>query len=219
MSRIKLALVASGTALVLLVAAVTMAVTSNSGDFSNRDLFKQLYICGEDGKSICTATSVGPGGGYIFFVDYNNEYDEFNYLEVAPSNWAGSLGVDPKTTWCSNTTDKVEIKLNAWSSRRIGIGSSNTALMQKACISGAANLVGEYNSSSRSKYKDWHLPTIGALILMYLKLQGRAGLIDGDYWSSSGYSKTGGWVQSMGRGYQGTALKDSLFRVRPIRSF
>ena len=28
----------------------------------------------------------GPGGGVIFFVDYNNEYARFNYLEAAPEN-------------------------------------------------------------------------------------------------------------------------------------
>jgi hypothetical protein len=27
---------------------------------------------------------VGPAGGIIFFVDYNNEYPDFNYLEVSP---------------------------------------------------------------------------------------------------------------------------------------
>lgn len=219
MSRIKLAITSGSTALVVLIAAVIMAVSSNSEDFSNRDPFKQLYICGEDGKSICNTNSKGPAGGTIFLVDYNNIYDEFNYLEVAPSNWAGKLGVDPKAPWCSNVTDKVELKLNAWSSRRVGIGRSNTTLMQKACTFGAANLVGDYNALPDAKYRDWYLPTIGGLILMYLSLQGRAGFIDGEYWSSSGYSNTGGWVQSMGRGYQGTALKDSLFRVRPMRSF
>jgi hypothetical protein len=30
----------------------------------------------------------GPGGGKIFFVDYHDNYEEFNYLEIAKEGWA-----------------------------------------------------------------------------------------------------------------------------------
>lgn len=82
MSRMKLAIPASCTALVVLVAGVIMATKSNSIDFSDTDTFKQLYICGADGKSICNENTIGPAGGTIFFVDYNNIYDEFTTLKL-----------------------------------------------------------------------------------------------------------------------------------------
>lgn len=219
MSRLKLGIVSGLTAFLVLIAAAVMAVTSNSADIARTGAFKKLYICGADGKSLCNVGDIGPGGGTIFFIDYDNVHPEFNYLEVAPSNWAGSLGVDPLVGWCNNITKKIETNLTAWSSRSVGIGASNTAIMLQNCTSGAANLVGKYNSSTAAKKKDWYLPTIGCLLLMYYSLQGKADLVDGNYWSSSGYSNIGAWVQSMGRGYQGTASKDSLYRVRPVRSF
>ena len=91
--------------------------------------------------------------------------------------------------------------------------------MLKNCTFGAANLVASYNASSRSTQKDWYLPSIGELILLSNNLQGLAGLLASDYWSSSGYSDIGGWVQSIDHGYQGNATKDTLYHVRPVRRF
>ena len=52
----------------------------------------QLSICGTGGTSLCKIGAVGPGGGLIFFVDYNDEYATYNYLEAAPSD--GVFGLD-----------------------------------------------------------------------------------------------------------------------------
>lgn len=46
----------------------------------------ELSICGAGGTSLCTIGSQGPGGGLIFFVDYNDQYAGFNYLEAAPTD-------------------------------------------------------------------------------------------------------------------------------------
>lgn len=219
MKQLRVSSIAGGTVAVILIAAVVMAVNSNSADKVTPGSFRSLSICGVDKQSACNVDSIGPGGGTIFFVDYNEIYPEFNYLEVAPSTWAGPLGVDPKVIWCSNLTQKIEKNLTAWGSRAVGLGASNTALMINTCKSGAANMVAKYNAHPITKIRDWYLPTIGCMLLMYYSLQGKAGLVDGEYWSSSGFSNSGAWVQSMGRGYQGTAPKDTLYRVRPVRSF
>jgi hypothetical protein len=87
------------------------------------------------------------------------------------------------------------------------------------CSSGASTLITSYNASSSAKKRDWFLPSLGEMMLMSQNLQGLAGLIDSDYWSSSEYSAIGGWVQAVGHGYQGNATKDTTFHVRPVRSF
>ena len=62
----------------------------------------QLSICGAGGTSLCKIGAVGPGGGLIFFVDYNDEYATYNYLEAAPSD--GVFGLDPRAgQWSTNT--------------------------------------------------------------------------------------------------------------------
>ncbi|CAB4571777.1 unannotated protein [freshwater metagenome] len=46
----------------------------------------ELRTCGDDGATLCAVGVKGPGGGLIFFVDYDNQYPDFDYLEAAPSN-------------------------------------------------------------------------------------------------------------------------------------
>jgi hypothetical protein len=43
--------------------------------------------CGTSGADACMIGAVGPGGGLIFFVDYNDEYSDFDYLEVEPGGF------------------------------------------------------------------------------------------------------------------------------------
>ena len=43
-------------------------------------------ICGDDGATLCAVGIRGPGGGLIFYVDYENQYLDFDYLEAAPTN-------------------------------------------------------------------------------------------------------------------------------------
>jgi hypothetical protein len=91
--------------------------------------------------------------------------------------------------------------------------------MLKVCTSGAANAIDEYDKSSRTRAKDWFLPSTGELILMANNAQALADLTATEYWSSSEFSNEGAWVESVGRGYQGSAAKTALLAVRPIRSF
>jgi hypothetical protein len=182
--------------------------------------FREQSICGPAFKSVCTVGSIGPGGGTIFFVDWHNEYPEFDYLETAPNDWSADRStIDPVLPWCDNAIKLTQGNINNWIDRAPGKGKSNTQAMLKVCQSGAANAVDEYNKSGRSKFHDWFLPSLGCLMWMANATQGLAGLSSTEYWSSSEYSNDGAWVESVSRGYQGSAGKANLLAVRPARSF
>ena len=204
---------------ITLLVGITGFLNNSTSSAATAKPFVVKSICGATGKNPCKVGQIGPGGGTIFFVDYHQLYSSFDYLEAAPDVWAGVLGVDPTSEWCSNTDTKIELGLNAWSSRAIGLGLSNTKTMLANCSSGAANLIATYNSSAYAKKRDWFLPSIGEIILMSNNLQGLAGLLASDYWSSSGSSEVGGWVQSFDHSYQGEATKGTLYHVRPVRRF
>jgi len=194
-------------------------VDSDAASVSNNG-FTPKSICGSTGKLPCVPGAIGPGGGTIFYVDSDNRYPTFTYLEAAPAGWSGAPGKDdPTLTWCSDTTHRIQSSTNTWSSRKVGAGKSNTSAMFDACTSGAANTVFNYNKSGRSVVSDWFVPSIGEIALMTDNLQGLADLVAGDYWSSSEFSDSGGWAQSIGHGYQGSATKNTTFYVRPIRAF
>ena len=50
----------------------------------------QQSICGAGGTSLCKVGMTGPGGGLIFFVDYNDQYAGLDYLEAAPQSCEGT---------------------------------------------------------------------------------------------------------------------------------
>ena len=182
--------------------------------------FVPKSMCGPNSKSLCRIGVLGPGGGTIFFVDSNNDFPGFTYLEAAPGGWNGATSKeDPTTGWCNDTTHIIQKSSNQWISRSVGSGKANTAAMQLSCTTGASIAVKEFNTSKRNKFSDWFVPSLGELILMGTNLQGRGDLGADDYWSSSEFSDVGAWVQSIGHGYQGNANKATLFHVRPIRAF
>jgi hypothetical protein len=163
---------------------------------------------------------MGPGGGTIFYVDADNRYPTFTYLEAAPAGW-GSSGTTGFNTyqWCSDFTHRIQSSTTTWSGRRVGAGKANTKALEGACTSGIITALVDYNKNPKSKVSDWFIPSLGELILMSTNMQGLGDLLASEYWSSSEYSDAGAWAQSVGFGYQGTATKDTTFYVRPIRSF
>ncbi len=210
---------------VVILSGVIIEIQSNfggraSGASQNVSLYQSSFICGTSRKLQCKVGEIGPGGGTIFFVDYDNIYPGFNFLEAAPAGWFGpGTPDDPALTWCSDTSNTLEKSLTIWGNRAIGQGQTNTATMNATCTSGAAFEVKKFNASNRNRYSDWFLPSLGELILLTQNMQGLGDLLASDYWSSSEYSDLGGWVQSVGHGYQGSASKTTTFKVRPIRSF
>ena len=178
----------------------------------------QLSICGTGGTSLCKVGAVGPGSGLIFFVDYNDQYTGFDYLEAAPQSCEGT-----GKAWSSDTNHSL-VAVNGWAARAVGAGKANSAAM---IASGATSYVGDTSGaaffaegSTCGTKTDWFLGSIGEMMLMYDNLQGVGGFAAGGYWSSSEISEFFAWEQDFLNGYQGNDRKvDSTFYVRPVRAF
>ena len=174
----------------------------------------------------------GPGGGIIFFVDYNDQYAGLNYLEAAPQGWsngllnvnlggvtgevAGTATVDPKMQWCSNTSSL--LGLDALANRAVGIGGTNTTTADITCTSGAVQAASDLVLGGKD---DWVLGSLGEMKLMYDNLQGVGGLAPVYYWSSSEHNAEVAWSQSFS-GLQNPLTKTNISNsnyVRPIRAF
>jgi hypothetical protein len=165
----------------------------------------------------------GPGGGTIFFVDYNDQYAGFNYLEAAPSS------CEATKAWSSDTTHS-RVAVNGWAARAVGSGQANTTAM---LANGATSYVGDTSGAAFyanalangvpggcvTSKDDWFLGSPGEMKLMHDNLQGLGGFVENVYWSSSGISETNAWGQSFGLGGQGTYTKSTTTYVRPVRAF
>jgi len=183
-------------------------------------------------KCVYKIGDTGPGGGIIFFVDYNDQYAGLNYLEAAPQGWSngllnvnlggvtgetpGTATVDPKMQWCSNTSSL--LGLDAWANWAVGIGGTNTTTADITCTSGAVQAASDLVLGGKD---DWVLGSVGEMKLMYDNLQGVGGLAPVYYWSSSEYNADAAWSQSFS-GLQNPLTKTNISNVnyvRPIRAF
>ena len=103
----------------------------------------------------------GPGGGWIFFVDYYDQYPGFTYLEAAPTDTA-------LVPWCN--LDQTSIPaVGGWAGNAVGKGQANTTAMLGVCTSGAANAADSYFTATKS---DWFLPSEGELMYTNLRQAG-----------------------------------------------
>ena len=193
----------------------TGAIGSQGTNGSNG--FIPLSICRVGGASLCVIGSTGPGGGTIFFVDYNNQFSGFDYLEAAPSD-IGAM------TWASTTTVSVPTA-GGWTGRGVGTGLANTNAIVAAFpggTTGAAYSAHIYTNNGKS---DWFLPSFGELKLMDANLQGLAGISLGSdstgfYWSSSETDASNAWSWWFRYGYGSYGDKSTATNlVRPIREF
>ena len=169
-------------------------------------------------NEVCKIGMTGPGGGLIFFVDYNDQYSGFNYLEAAPQS------CEVARAWSSDTTNSL-LAVNGWAARAVGRGQANTTAM---LANGATNYVGDTSGAAFYADRldcgtktDWFLGSLGEMKLMYDNLQGLGGsFVDDDYWSSSGRDATNAWNQHFDTGEQFSHLKDfTIYNVRPVRTF
>jgi hypothetical protein len=190
----------------------------------------ELFLCdGPDEGTVadekCKIGMTGPGGGTIFFVDYNDIYAGFNYMEAAPKL------CEAQKNWSSDTTHSLDA-VNVWTARAVGSGQTNTTAM---LASGATSYIGDtsgaafYSNELASgvpagcvtSKDDWFLGSIGEMKLMYDNLQGLGGFVAARYRSSTGSESTAdsAWVQYFETGAQNTAIKNTTFYVRPVRAF
>jgi hypothetical protein len=179
----------------------------------------ELFVCdGPDAGTVanekCKIGMTGPGGGLIFFVDYNDEYAQFNYFEVAPISCEGSL-----KSWSSAPTSIPAV--SGWAARAVGSGKANTAAILAALTPDGAPAAAWANASTCGGKSDWFLGSIGEMNLVYKSLLGRGDFVDQDYWTSCEYDLGYAWYNALNSINLFTEIseKDVTFSVRPIRAF
>ena len=172
--------------------------------------FNYTMICGASGKEACKIGAVGPGGGWIFFVDKEDQYPGFTYLEAAPTDIAN-------VAWCSDTTHSIPA-VSGWSSYAVGAGKANTTAMLGVCCSGAANAAHSY-STATSLPGDWFLPSMNEFKWMYdnLKDLGVGGFANDGYWISN--EKYADDAAAWFGGGDGGSFKNNPLTVRAVRAF
>jgi hypothetical protein len=183
----------------------------------------QQSICGAGGTSLCKVGMTGPGGGHVFFVDYNDQYPGFDYLEAAP------VECESSTSWSSDTL--AVLAARGWAAQAVGQGQANTTAI-------LAVFGSDTTSDNAAKYADalasgvpggcvtskddWFLGSLGEMMLMNTNLRqaGVGGFSAGEYWSSSEDGGSFAWLQSFDSGSQVSDEKDSYSGyVRPVRAF
>jgi hypothetical protein len=182
-------------------------------------------------NELCKIGMTGPGGGLIFFVDYNDQHTGLDYLEAAPVGWGNAITVnqggltgeytgsatkDPVMKWCSDTSSR--LGLGGWNNSAVGTGGSNTSTADTTCAGGAIQAVSDYAGGTKT---DWFLPSVGEAMLMYANLL-QVGVGDFDFRSYRTSSEYGDntWVIAFdGGGGLNKTLKTDIERVRPVRAF
>ena len=192
----------------------------------------ELFLCdGPDAGTVadekCKIGMTGPGGGAIFFVDYNDQYAGFNYLEAAPKS------CEAQKAWSLDTTHSL-VAVNGWTARAVGSGQTNTTAMlangdtsytgdRSGAGSGAAfysdALASEVPAGCVTSKGDWFLGSLGEMKLMYDNLQGVGGFVEDGYWSSSENNASAAWTQYFYYGHQSNYDKGFTDYVRPVRAF
>ena len=204
-------------------AAGTNGTNGANGAAGGSAITQQSVCDGTDldttANELCKIGMTGPAGGHIFFVDYNDEYTGFDYLEAAPSTCEGTL-----KTWSSDTTN-LKTALSGWAlraNRAVGSGQANTTAMMTSSGSYVADTAGAafYSDSlTCNGISDWFLGSFDEMKLMYANLQGVGGFASNVYWSSSEGGANGAWYLDFSVGGQSYNLKTITCFVRPMRSF
>ena len=202
-------------------AAGTNGTNGTNGAAGGSAITQQSVCDGTDADTtaneLCKIGMTGPAGGHIFFVDYDDQYTGFDYLEAAPSSCEGT-----SITWSSDTTNSLAA-LNGWAPRAIGSGQANTTAMMTSSGSYVADTAGAafYSDSLTCGGKsDWFLPSSGELRLMGNNLQGVGSFENNDgYWSSSAQNALHAWYYAFYFENLNNDQKSRTYYVRPVRAF
>ena len=216
-------------------------VTSALADKANSNeveaaLSRKVSIgCAEGG--ICSLGETGPGGGVVFY-DAGTEQTWGRYLEVACAGWQsdcdGSTADPGAEGWGCSGQD-----ITGADGTGLGTGRQNTSDIVAECeASGyAAKLADQYSNSGET---DWYLPSRDELNALckwahddsvnvacnengggqYAPLI-RGGFSLRYYWTSTEVDAGHAEIQGMATGFLfGLGnVKDTQYRVRPIRAF
>ena len=150
----------------------------------------------------------GPAGGLIFH-DKGYYSNGWRYMEAAPSDQSTDA------EWGCNG-----IGIDGADGTAIGTGEQNTIDIEADCATSgtAADICANL---ALGDYRDWFLPSLDELNLMYINLhqQGVGVFVDDNYWSSSEYDQDKAWGQYFGSDIQEDEIKTSTDRVRAVRAF
>jgi hypothetical protein len=205
-------------------------------------VFTTLTACDSGGNDSGVSYSIGdrgPAGGFIFYVDKDDQYAGWTYLEAAPADLAGTYewGGYAYLLEADLEEDPKYSEVIAWygfdcpTDTAIGTGAANTAKLladvhhdipdkyaSKAYL--AAQAAADYSYGS---YDDWFLPSKDELNFMYTNLKAAepslGGFQDHLYWSSSQYDSTFAYNQLFASGNPGYGNKGSNLYVRCVRAF
>ena len=230
-------------------AAGTNGTNGTNGVDATLAITQQSVCDGSDAGTVadevCKIGMTGPGGGIIFFVDYNDEYATYDYLEAAPTDavyassatsgmWATSVAqcgaIAPQVTSCQNDTIYTETAVALATIRGLhrGLfgGKAATAAIVARHDAGsaakntyAAGVADDYVANGKS---DWWLPSKDEIAMMQSNLgnKGVGGFASLNYWSSSEGDSYAAWTQDFSYGLQGYNNKETTrFYVRPVRAF
>lgn len=197
---------------VILGLTLSIAVLATGFNFSS----------GSDPKFVATYKigDQGPSGGHIFFIDESSKFENFDYLESAPSTCEGQAKLWALTPDDLASATKV---VSSWDSDSIGLGQQSTTAM----LAVSENFFSTRTASGFAQAlacggsTDWFVPSKSELDLMYqnLVLNGLGDFTDGYYWSSSYYLAGRAWNRPFSEGRNFDGNKDGTFFVRPIRAF
>ncbi len=146
----------------------------------------ELSICGSNRTSLCKVGVQGPGGGLIFFVDYQDEYAGFNYLEVSPSSCENAdeviyrgFGVEFSDYDRENYQQRerydetIAASLMNYSGLQVGSGSNNTQVLLNSFSTPSKATAAYYADSLTCGTKtDWFLGSLGEYLLLERNLPG-----------------------------------------------
>ena len=160
----------------------------------------------------------GPGGGIIFFVDYQDEHVGFSFLEVAP------IAAQVNRTWAPSTpVDYRAAAVSGADSRALGAGYQNTIDIVAQGHADAATSAAKYcDSLSFGGQTDWYFPSFGELLLIARVLYSDLNVGDFDdlaLWSSTEYQSNGSWLYNFYLQQASIATKGNSLAVRPVRRF
>lgn len=192
----------------------------------------ELSVCdgtdaGTVADELCKIGMTGPGGGPVFYIDYQDQFASFcaggvdcNYLEASPTD-VDEAGNNFTSAWCSNVSSLQNF--DAWRYRAIGAGRANTISLDITCSSGAVQVASDYTAPAFNGVAkdDWWLPSLGELSAIYANLgdAGVGGFAAVNYWSSSESSAGVARAISFETGFQDPSFKSNTERVRPVRGF
>jgi hypothetical protein len=158
----------------------------------------------------------GPGGGLIFFVDYNDQYSGFDYLEAAP------VSCQPATDMKWSLVQTAVPAAGGWAASAVGQGQANTtAILAVFTTATTTDNAAKYaDALSCGGKDDWFLGSIGEMMLMYTNLrQAGVGTFQDVYWSSTQVSTQDAFYQHFSDGNQAGHDKTQSRWQRSVRSF